>query len=116
MSRREGAERGSATGFALGAVALVLVVSLGAVAGARVLITHRTAGAAADLGALAGAVALQRGQDGCGAAQRLVERHGAVTVSCRETDQEVRLIVSVDVGRLLGRTVAVTARAHAGPR
>ncbi len=109
-------ERGAATGIALGVAALVLFLAVGAVMAARVLLAHRMAGSVADLGALAGAVAVQHGHDGCRAAREQVERSGVVAVDCRVSDARVRLVVRVELGRLLGRDVAVSARAHAGPR
>jgi secretion/DNA translocation related TadE-like protein len=97
------------------AVGLV-VLTIAAVAGARVLVTQRRAAAAADLGALAGAVALQRGQDGCAAARRLVRRSGAQVEQCGVEGDHVRVTVVRDAGTVAGRRLRVAARAHAGPR
>ena len=113
-SRRD--ESGAATGLAVGVAALVLCAALAAVAVARVLVAHREAGAVADLGSLAGAVAVQHGRAGCSAAREHVRRAGAATVECTSTGEHVRLVVRVELGRLLGRRVGVTARSHAGPR
>lgn len=107
---------GVATGLALATAALLLFATLAAVSGIRLLVAHRVAGSAADLGALAGAVAIQRGQDGCRAARELVVRSNAHAVECRESGDRLRLVVQVELGRVLGREVAVTGRAHAGPR
>lgn len=109
-------EAGVATGVTIGVAALVLCAALAAVAGARVLVAHREAAALADLGSLAGAVAVQRGGDGCLAAREHVRRAGASAVDCRTTGERVRLVVRVEVGKVLGRQVTVAARAHAGPR
>ncbi len=120
MSPRSGLrradQRGAASGLVLAVAAVVVCAGLGAGVVVRVLVAHRAAGSVADLGALAGAVAVQRGSDGCAAARRLVERSGATTPECHESEGHVRLVVRLSVGRLLGREVTVRARAHAGPR
>lgn len=109
-------ETGASTGLVLGLAAVLLGAALLAAAGARVLVAHRMAGSVADLAALAGAVALQHGGDGCAAARRHVDRAEAVTLECRAAGTRVRLVVRVSVGRVLGRELGVEARAHAGPR
>lgn len=114
LRRRD--ETGAATGITIGVAALVLCAALAAVTVARVLVAHREAAALADLGSLAGAVAVQHGRDGCLAAREHVRRAGAGAVECRTTGERVRLVVRVELGRVLGRQVGVTARAHAGPR
>ena len=115
-SRRPRGETGAATGLSVGVAALVLFAALAAVAVTRVLVAHREAGALADLGSLAGAVAVQHGRDGCLAAREHVRRAGAAAVTCTSAGEHVRLVVRVELGRLLGRRVGVTARSHAGPR
>ena len=112
--RRRG-EDGAATSLVLVVVAALVVATLGATAVGQVMVAHRRAGSAADLGALAGAVALQRGQDGCAAARRLVARADARLRRCQVSDEEVRITVAVDLA-VAGRRVVVGARAHAGPR
>lgn len=112
-----GDERGAVTALVVVVAGLLVVATGAAVAGAQVLVAHRRAGAVADLGALAGAVAAQQGQAPCAAVLRLVERHPQAAVSgCAVTGESVRVTVTMDLGVLAGRRVAVTAQAHAGPR
>ncbi len=96
------------------AVALLLCTTV-AVAAGRLLTDHRRAAAAADLAALAGAAAVQRGLQGCAQAGRVARANGAVLTECRVDGQEVRLAVRTDSARLLGRLVHPTAEARAGP-
>jgi secretion/DNA translocation related TadE-like protein len=110
-------ELGVAASTAVVVVAVLLVLSAAAVGGAAVLVGQRRASAAADLGALAGAVALQHGQAGCDAVRRLVRRHDDARLrACVVVGDVVRVTVVVDVGVIAGRTVSVAARARAGPR
>jgi secretion/DNA translocation related TadE-like protein len=95
---------------------LLVVVTVVAVAGGRLLVAQRRAGSAADLGALAGAVAAQRGGEPCAAVRRLVALHDARVTRCWVAGKRVRVVVSYDVGVLVGREVSVAARAQAGPR
>lgn len=109
-------DHGMVTAMTVVVAATLVVLSVAAVAGARVLVTQRRAAAAADLGALAGAIAVQRGQDGCGAVSRLVRRSGARVQQCGVEGDHVRVTVVQDAGTVAGRRVNVAARAHAGPR
>jgi secretion/DNA translocation related TadE-like protein len=108
-------ERGAATVLALtllGALVTVAVL-LAPLAGA--LVASRRAAAAADLAALAGASAVQHGQDGCAAAARVAAANHARLASCGVSTEDVRVGVVVDAGRVLGRALEVSARARAGP-
>jgi secretion/DNA translocation related TadE-like protein len=116
VRQRPRGERGVASSFGLLVAAVLVVAVVGAVAGVRVLVAQREAAAAADLGALAGAVAIQRGSDGCRAAERLVGRTDARVRSCEARGEHLRLVVGVDLGTLAGRRVSVAARGRAGPR
>jgi secretion/DNA translocation related TadE-like protein len=78
-------------------------------------VAQRRAAAAADLAALAGAVAVQHGQDACPAAVRMARLDRASLRSCRVVGEQVRVVGSVSVV-LVGHRVVVQARAHAGPR
>ena len=114
--RRRRDEAGVVTSTVLVVASALAVLAVVGVTGGQVLVAHRQAGSAADLGALAGAVALQRGEDACAAARRLVTRSdGARVRTCHVSAERVRLTVTVDLG-VAGRRVAVSARAHAGPR
>jgi secretion/DNA translocation related TadE-like protein len=114
-SPRRRDEDGAVTSLVLVVAAALVVVTVGAAAAGQLMVAHRRAGSAADLGALAGAVALQRGADGCAAARRLVVRSDARLRRCEVSDEQVRVTVAVEL-TLAGRRVDVGARAHAGPR
>jgi secretion/DNA translocation related TadE-like protein len=109
-------QRGSATVVMLGVIAAVLMLTVsGLLLASAVLASHR-ARAAADLGALAAAGVLIRGEPAgaaCeSAAQVAAANHGRVQV-CIASGTEVRLTVTVASG-VTGLGVA-TARSRAGP-
>jgi secretion/DNA translocation related TadE-like protein len=108
-------DRGSATVYA--AFALVALTALGViVSGFTALASakHRAAGAA-DLAALAGAQALQRGADPCASAADLAVRNGAVLAGCAVAGQVVTVIARTDGPHLLGRAWTFESVARAGP-
>jgi secretion/DNA translocation related TadE-like protein len=70
---------------------------------------------AADLGALAGASAVQRGDDGCGAAAAIVARNRSRLAGCSIEGLVVSVRTSRDTRRVLGLHLTVTSRARAGP-
>ncbi|HET7357196.1 MAG TPA: Rv3654c family TadE-like protein [Nocardioidaceae bacterium] len=110
-SRRS--SRGSATVLA---VVMLLVLGLaGALAAGLggVLVAKRRAASAADLTALAGAAAVQRGDPGCAAAAAVAQANGARLVTCDVHAEVVEVAVSVPV-HALGIT-DVQDRAKAGP-
>lgn len=113
MRRRD--ERGSATLFAVACLSLLLV--LGAALGvvSALVHAHRQAQAAADLAALAGAQALARGDDACGAASDIASANEARLTSCRVEDRDVVVDVEVTGPRWLGQTGDLTGQARAGP-
>ena len=113
--RRRRGEAGVVTSTVLVVASALAVLAVAGVTGGQVLVAHRQAGSAADLGALAGAVAIQRGEDACAAARRLVARSDARVRTCHVSAERVRLTVTVDLG-VAGRRIGVSARAHAGPR
>jgi secretion/DNA translocation related TadE-like protein len=88
---------------------------------ARLLVDQRRASTAADLAALAGAGALQVGEDGCQAARLTARDNEAELVACVVTGDHIRLRTSVSslgIPGLFGalrRSVAVEAEAYAGP-
>lgn len=112
-SRRD--EHGSATlpAIALLGVLLLVGAALGVVAAA--FVDHRRAQAAADLGALAGAVALQRGEDGCGRAATVAAANGAELLECDVAGEEVAIEVRVRGPDLLGWQGDLVGSARAGP-
>lgn len=111
----KGAERGSATPFAVACLGLLvlLAAAFGVVAG--MVHAHRRAQSAADLGALAAAQAVAAGSDGCAAGGRVAEANHAAVTSCQVTGREVRLRVEVAGPHWLGQTADLTAEARAGP-
>lgn len=82
---------------------------------AGVVADHRAAQSAADLSALAGAQALQRGQDPCAAANRIAAANGASVRSCDVSGEEVVVDVTVEARSYAGYSPEVTGRARAGP-
>jgi secretion/DNA translocation related TadE-like protein len=100
----------------LGVIAVVLMVTVsGLMLASAVLASHR-ARAAADLGALAGAGALIRGDPSavaCQCAARVASANHGELQSCTTLGTEVRLSVAVPAG-VKGLGVAL-ARSRAGP-
>ena len=113
---RTRAERGSAVPFAVACLGLLLVMGVGLGVAAALVADHRRAQAAADLAALAGAVDLTRGGEGCGAAGQVAAANGARLASCRVDGSDVRVRVVVTGPRWLGASADLAAEARAGPR
>ena len=76
---------------------------------------HRRAQSAADLVALAGAVAQERGDDACSSAADLARDNGAELVACELLADDVRVTVRVPGPVLAGHDWEVIGRARAGP-
>ncbi len=112
--RRTG-EDGAAVALSVGLVGVLLAVALGAAVAASLVDGHRRAQASADLAALAGAQALQRGEDGCPAAERIAVRNRTRLVSCDVAGAELTVVVAVDPGKQLPGIGPLPARARAGP-
>jgi secretion/DNA translocation related TadE-like protein len=108
-------DRGGASIWVLAAgLVLALAGAAGAAVGASVIASHR-AGAAADLGAFAGATRMVRGdRAACTHAERIVVANGGRLVDCRVDGLDVIVTVEVDATGLPWRRVA-TAVARAGP-
>ncbi len=113
MRRRR--ERGASTlvVVSLAGLLLWLGAALGVVA--AMVAAHRTAQAAADLAALAGAARLADGGDACAEAGAVATANGAALTSCAVDDRDVRVAVEVAGPRWLGQTGDLTAEARAGP-
>jgi len=107
-------ERGIATILALGLVAVLLVATMIGVGVVRVVAARHLAAAAADLGALAGAAAVGRGQP-CAAAAGAVHANDAELVSCRVSGADVVVVASVRSEPLLGVSWVPRSSARAGP-
>jgi secretion/DNA translocation related TadE-like protein len=109
------AEDGSASVLATLVVGvLAFVALLTAVVGGAVADKRRVE-AAADLGALAGASAVQRGDDGCGAAAAIVARNRSRLVGCSVAGLVVSVRAARDTSRVLGLRLTLSSRARAGP-
>jgi secretion/DNA translocation related TadE-like protein len=114
-SVRPTSQTGSAavTGTVMVAVLAVVAVFVAAVGGA--VADQRRVEAAADLGALAAAAAVQMGRPACAAAGTVVRRNGARLGSCVGSGEVVTVRALRDTRPLLGRTFQVSSTARAGP-
>jgi secretion/DNA translocation related TadE-like protein len=110
-----GDDRGVATVWAAGALAVVLSVAvLGLHLGGAMVARHQ-AESAADLAALAGAVTVVAGErHACAQAQRVADRMRVRLVSCRARGWDVLVEVAARTGGRLQFGEA-TGRARAGP-
>ena len=110
-------DRGSATVLVLGAVGVLLAMTVGALWVVSAVVAAHRAQAAADLAALAVAAALVRGEPtatACGEGVALAARNGGRLMSCQAgPDFSVELVVQV--GATVSRVGAATARSRAGP-
>lgn len=113
MSR--GDERGAATLLVLAMTGLLMFVGLGLSGVAAIVLTQRSAQAAADLAALAGASAAMSGSDACAAAATIAEANGAKLAHCRLAGRVVTVAVTAPGPRMIDRRYDVTAEARAGP-
>lgn len=98
---------------ALTGLLLLLGSALGVVA--ALVVAHRSAQAAADLAAVAGATALQRGRDPCLIAGEVAAGNGASLTTCVVTGRDVLVDVTVAGPRWLGQDADLVGRARAGP-
>lgn len=112
--RRPRDQRGVAVVLAVGLLAVLVLVTALSVGSVAIVLAHRRSQAAADLAALAGAAALQRGEDPCVAAGRIARRHDAALDRCLVEGQTVVLTTTVTLPGVLGGR-PVPARARAGP-
>ncbi len=111
-------QRGAATVLVMPFVGVLALVTVVLAFQGGVLVTQRRVQAAADLAALAGAAALQRGEDGCAAASAVAGRNGARLSGCEVSGtagRDVVVTVERDGPAVLGRSVTVEASARAGP-
>lgn len=107
-------ERGTAV-WVIPFVGLLAITALVLSFQGGVLVAQRRVQSAADLAALAGASALQRGDDACAAAGPIAARNGAALERCAVDGQELLVTLSLAGPRALGRSVDVRASARAGP-
>ncbi len=108
-------ERGAASIVAIACLAVLLLVGAALGVVAAMFHAHRTAQAAADLSALAAAVAIGRGDDPCAAAATIAVANGAALTGCSMQGRDARVEVSVPGPRWLGQSGDLGAQARAGP-
>lgn len=112
---RQTDERGAATLIVLAVSGLLMFIGLALTGVAAIVLTQRSAQAAADLAALAGASAAGSGADACAVAGEIAKANGAALASCQLAGPVVTVGVRVDGPRLVDRRYDVTAEARAGP-
>ena len=117
MQRRPavGAETGSASMWLIPMIAVIGVVTLVLAHVGAALVERREAQSAADLAAVAGAAALQRGEDGCARAAAIAGRNEAELVGCAVSGSRITVRVRRHVEVPILGELPVTARARAGP-
>ena len=108
-------QRGSATLLAVSFLGVLLLVGAALGVVAAMVWAHRSAQAAADLAALAGAAELRQGPDPCGTAGQIADANAAALTSCTIQGHAVIVEVTVSGPRWLGQHADLTARARAGP-
>jgi secretion/DNA translocation related TadE-like protein len=109
-------DRGAATVWAAGAIAVVVsVIVFGMHLGAAIIARHH-AESAADLAALAGAAQVLAGQSyACAEARRVTDRMRVRLASCHLRGQDVLVDVSAQPSGGLARLGSATVQARAGP-
>jgi len=110
-----GQERGSALPAVVAGLGVLLLVGAALGVVGAIFVDHRRAEAAADLAALAGAVAVQHRADPCEAALRIAVANGASLSDCRIDGEDVVVTVGVAGPRWLGQRRDLEASARAGP-
>lgn len=107
---------GSATVWAAGAIAVVLVIAVGGLHLGGVLVARHRAEAAADLAALAAAGRSIAGERvACARARGVAQRMTVELVSCRLEGFDALVEVGARPGGPLGDAGSASARARAGP-
>lgn len=113
MRRRD--ERGSAAVLAVSLLMVVVLVTVGISVVGGIFRGHRQAQAAADLAALAGAMAARDGGDACGEAATIARANGSVLVGCDLSGGVVTVDVSVEGPSYAARSFDLASTARAGP-
>lgn len=109
-------DRGAATLLIVALTGFLLTLGLTLASVAGVVGAHRSAQAAADLAALAGAAAQARGESGCPAAASVATANGGRLSACDPQGAELYVEVVVDGPGFWGEGVVdLTGRARAGP-
>ena len=109
------AERGAATVLVTACLGVLLLVGCALAVVAAMVAAHRSAQAAADLAALAGATAARDGGDPCATATSVAADNGARLTRCSTAGSEITVEVEVRGPRWLGQTHDLAAAARAGP-
>ncbi len=115
MTNPRRSERGAAAGAVVALAGLLVVLAATVAVLGRLLIDQRRVEAAADLAALAGAVAVQHHRAACAAAAEVAGRNGAELVTCDVHGDEVSVVARVETSIVLAGTVRLQGAAHAGP-
>ena len=109
-------DRGASTIWVVGMCAVVTAAAVVVVGLALAITARHRAESAADLAALAGAVAGSTSADPCPQARRAAEANGARLVSCTVSGAEVEVVTSVAAPTWLVRVVSeARGAARAGP-
>lgn len=112
MSRGEG---GSASLLATACLGVLILLGAALAVVGAIVADHRRAQAGADLAALAGAVALQRGHDGCAQASVVATANDTVVTGCRVEGRDLLVTVRASGPRWLGQVADLDGQARAGP-
>ncbi len=112
---RDRGECGSSTLFGVFVIGVLTLFTTTCVGIGGIVVAHRKAQSAADLGSLAAATALQQGRAPCAAGADVVRRNGGRLLGCRVRGESVLLRVDVATARILGRVRHTAASARAGP-
>jgi secretion/DNA translocation related TadE-like protein len=108
-------QRGSATVLVLAMVGVLLLIGMALGVVVAMVRAHRLAQSAADLVALGGAQAAQRGLDPCLEAAHLARANGARLSACSRRGSVVTVRVTVPGPHWLGQVADLRAEARAGP-
>ena len=111
-------ERGSVAPLAVAVIGVLLLLGMSANLVVAVAAAHRTAQAAADLAALAGARAWQEQHVvalACAEASSVAGDNDARLVDCRIEGDDVLAVVEVASPEMFGREFDIHGRARAGP-
>ncbi|MGH3914236.1 MAG: Rv3654c family TadE-like protein [Pseudonocardiaceae bacterium] len=109
-------DRGAATVWAVGAIAVLMSVTVFGLRLGGVLVARHQAESAADLAALAGAGSVVIGEQYvCAQARRVTDRMGVRLASCRVRGWDVLVEVAARPGGPAGGLAEATGRARAGP-
>lgn len=116
MTATSRSDRGAATVWAVGAIAVLMSVTVFGVRLGGVLVARHQAESAADLAALAAAGGVVGGEQyACAQARRVTDRMGVRLASCRARGADVLVEVAARPGGPAGGLAEATGRARAGP-